>query len=177
MLSAITSALKGLGGNDRVGFFTMLSSGLGAREFGGPVQANAPYVVGEAGPELFIPGKSGTVVAADQFGAAKEALADETKTLTAFEVARASMERSIETRATNVTEKKEQAVETATALAEATNSSTSTVRFETYRVGEMDVVTREEAMRIGQQSAKQAEANVYRGLKNKPARRAKAGIS
>ena len=35
------------------------------------------------------------------------------------------------------------------------------LRFDTYRVGEMDVVTREDAMKIGMESAKQAEANVY----------------
>ena len=29
---------------------------------GGPVDANRPYIVGEGGPELFVPGRSGTVV-------------------------------------------------------------------------------------------------------------------
>tara|TARA_X000001388_G_scaffold1838_1_gene1629 strand:- start:1060 stop:3105 length:2046 start_codon:yes stop_codon:yes gene_type:complete len=32
------------------------------REMGGPVDANRPYIVGEGGPELFVPGRSGTVV-------------------------------------------------------------------------------------------------------------------
>jgi phage-related minor tail protein len=31
-------------------------------QHGGPVSAGRPYVVGEAGPELFIPGRSGTIV-------------------------------------------------------------------------------------------------------------------
>lgn len=32
------------------------------RQHGGPVRAGAPYVVGERGPEWFVPGRSGTVV-------------------------------------------------------------------------------------------------------------------
>lgn len=34
----------------------------GARASGGPVSANTPYIVGEQGPELFVPGSSGSVV-------------------------------------------------------------------------------------------------------------------
>jgi len=36
--------------------------GFGARAMGGPVSANSPYVVGEKGPELFVPGSSGSIV-------------------------------------------------------------------------------------------------------------------
>jgi hypothetical protein len=35
---------------------------------GGPAMANTPYIVGEAGPELFVPGANGQVVANDQLG-------------------------------------------------------------------------------------------------------------
>ena len=52
----------------------------------------------------------------------------------------------------------------------------STVTFDTYRVGEMDVVTREDAMKIGMESAKKAEANVYKGLRNMPAVRGRSGV-
>jgi len=34
----------------------------GGRQFGGPVAANLPYVVGEAGPELFVPNSNGTII-------------------------------------------------------------------------------------------------------------------
>jgi lambda family phage tail tape measure protein len=40
----------------------------GARAVGGPVMAGAPYVVGERGPELFVPSGPGTVVANGRFG-------------------------------------------------------------------------------------------------------------
>ena len=50
-----------LGGaiGDLVGFF---SSFGGARAMGGPVSAGRAYLVGERGPELMVPGSSGTVV-------------------------------------------------------------------------------------------------------------------
>lgn len=41
---------------------TALSSGLQKRAMGGPVTSNTPYMVGERGPELFVPGSSGTIV-------------------------------------------------------------------------------------------------------------------
>jgi len=34
----------------------------GGRAMGGPVSANTAYVVGERGPELFVPGNSGTII-------------------------------------------------------------------------------------------------------------------
>jgi len=48
-------------------------SGAGPYKFpgkaaGGPVFAGSPYVVGERGPELFVPGRSGTIVPNNQLG-------------------------------------------------------------------------------------------------------------
>lgn len=56
----INAGLKGLAGDDKVGFFTALTGGL--RADGGPVTANKSYIVGERGPELFVPGQSGNVI-------------------------------------------------------------------------------------------------------------------
>ena len=39
-----------------------LFSGFGARAMGGPVNSGSPYVVGEKGPELFVPHSSGSIV-------------------------------------------------------------------------------------------------------------------
>ena len=58
--------------NDFGNFFQGAVSG---RASGGPVNANSPYIVGENGAELFIPGKSGTVVNNDDFADAAAALA------------------------------------------------------------------------------------------------------
>jgi hypothetical protein len=40
----------------------------GARANGGPVRGGTPYIVGERGPELFVPGRSGTIVPNNQLG-------------------------------------------------------------------------------------------------------------
>jgi hypothetical protein len=42
--------------------------GVGARASGGPVSAGAPYIVGERGPELMVPGSNGTVVPNNKLG-------------------------------------------------------------------------------------------------------------
>nr|BAR24698.1 phage tail tape measure protein [uncultured Mediterranean phage uvMED] len=54
----INAGLGGLGGNDGVGFFSRLFP----RALGGSVSSSRPYMVGERGPELFIPGAQGNIV-------------------------------------------------------------------------------------------------------------------
>ena len=51
-----------LGGNDGKGLFSILSGNFGKRASGGPVSIGSPYLVGERGPELFVPGTGGSVV-------------------------------------------------------------------------------------------------------------------
>ena len=41
---------------------------LGRRQYGGPVDENTPYFVGEVGPELFVPDTSGRIVPNSAFG-------------------------------------------------------------------------------------------------------------
>jgi oligoribonuclease (3'-5' exoribonuclease) len=41
---------------------------LGRRAMGGPVAGGTPYIVGERGPELFMPGRSGTIIPNDALG-------------------------------------------------------------------------------------------------------------
>jgi len=59
-LSGAVSAAGGL--SSSVGFGAGTSTGFGFRAAGGPVSAGSPYMVGERGPELFVPGRSGTIV-------------------------------------------------------------------------------------------------------------------
>ena len=47
-----------------------VGSFFGFRQFGGPVASGRPYIVGEAGPELFVPSQAGTVVANNRVGGA-----------------------------------------------------------------------------------------------------------
>jgi GTP-binding protein len=52
-----------------VSFLTDLFKGFGgARALGGPVSSNTPYMVGERGPELFVPNGSGNIVPNNKLG-------------------------------------------------------------------------------------------------------------
>ena len=50
------------------GGFTSFLGNLGFAERGGTVTANKPYIVGEAGAELFVPNKTGTIVPNNRLG-------------------------------------------------------------------------------------------------------------
>ena len=50
------------------------AAALGFKADGGPVSANRPYVVGERGPELFVPGASGSITNNQQFEAARASM-------------------------------------------------------------------------------------------------------
>ena len=65
------SAATPLGaGGGQVGKFGTLGPNFGIpqRAKGGPVSSGQTYMVGERGPELFVPGRSGTIVANDKMG-------------------------------------------------------------------------------------------------------------
>ena len=62
----VESALIGMTGGAG-GFFSEV---FGRRASGGPVKGGSPYVVGEKGPELFVPGSSGNIVPNDAMGGA-----------------------------------------------------------------------------------------------------------
>jgi tape measure domain-containing protein len=65
------SAATPLGaGGGQVGKFGTLGPNFGIpqRAKGGPVSSGQAYMVGERGPELFVPGRSGTIVANDKMG-------------------------------------------------------------------------------------------------------------
>ena len=65
------SAATPLGaGGGTVGKFGTLGPnyGIPQRAKGGPVSSGQTYMVGERGPELFVPGRSGTIVANDKMG-------------------------------------------------------------------------------------------------------------
>jgi hypothetical protein len=57
-ISAPSVDLGGMGG----GLDSIIRSGVKFLAGGGPASAGSPYIVGEQGPELFVPGTSGTVI-------------------------------------------------------------------------------------------------------------------
>jgi len=73
IMYSIAQALGALGGKDGKGVFSFLAKAFGfkgteERAMGGSVSAGSPYIVGERGPELFVPSRSGTIVPNDQMG-------------------------------------------------------------------------------------------------------------
>ena len=161
----------GFSGAPQLSGIPFSAGGIGYRANGGPVNENAPYIVGENGPELFVPGKSGTVVNNSDFADAAAAMTGASQ---AFTDSGEAMAMATATRSANTAAAAEaSAMQTAETYFA---NGKSTISFDTYRVGEMDVVTREDAMKIGMQSAKKAEANVYKGLRNMPAVRGRTGV-
>ncbi len=63
VIEPIESAARGLAG--------AIVSALGARALGGPVAAGGAYLVGERGPELFVPSTNGNIVAGDAVARAR----------------------------------------------------------------------------------------------------------
>ena len=70
----IASLFGGSGGGLAGVASTLLGTafGLPGRATGGPVSPGAAYVVGERGPELFVPTSSGRIAAAGQAGAGRD---------------------------------------------------------------------------------------------------------
>ena len=76
----ISGGSAGFGGNNTFGSFDAgggfaYKGGLNllpGRAKGGPVSSGQTYMVGERGPELFVPGRSGTIVPNDQMGGGGE---------------------------------------------------------------------------------------------------------
>lgn len=62
-------SLFGMGGGGQFSFGAGGYTGMGPfMAKGGPVSANSPYIVGEKGPELFMPGSSGSIVPNNALG-------------------------------------------------------------------------------------------------------------
>ena len=62
------TGLKLLGGGDERGFFSILSGDFTGKALGGQVSAGTPYMVGERGPEMFVPGANGNIVPNNAMG-------------------------------------------------------------------------------------------------------------
>ena len=138
---------------------------------GGGYTGNAPRVGGLDGEGGFLAMVHPQETIVDHYNQARSAMGGASD---GFDESNEAVSAALSTSSSNtVAAQQASAIQTAeTYFAE----GRSTVTFDTYRVGEMDVVTREDAIRIGQQSAREAEANVYKGLRNMPAVRGRAGV-
>jgi hypothetical protein len=68
ILAGVLAALFPNGVAGTKGFGAIFGQLLGFRANGGPVTGNSPYIVGERGPELFVPSVSGSIVPNNSVG-------------------------------------------------------------------------------------------------------------
>jgi len=73
ILAALMS-VTGLGGGGK--FLDLFLGNLTGKASGGPVAGNTPYIVGEVGPELFVPNSSGTIIPNGQLGGSQTIIPD-----------------------------------------------------------------------------------------------------
>jgi tape measure domain-containing protein len=139
-------------------------SGLIPRAIGGPTAAGQPYKVGERGPELFVPYQAGTIIPAETTEAL-EAINNARMQPLAVPFQRNDNPLSVPFLKSG-----------GGADGAAAGGATIDVKFETVRIGEMDFVTRDEAQRIGRESAKQGAALAQKRLANNPTARRAVGL-
>jgi len=158
-------------------------SGFFGRALGGPVAAGQPYPVGENGPELFVPYQAGRIIPAEAT-AAIEALNnaslrglsvpfDRGNTSTSGGNLSVPFQRGMEGLAVPF----KRGGDAGSAAGGGGGSAVIDVKFETVRIGEMDFVTRDEAERIGRESASRGAELAQRRLKNNPTARRAIGLS
>jgi len=68
LFGALTGFISGLGAGPAASTGSTGSSSVGLRAVGGPVSTGRPYIVGERGPELFVPSAGGQVVPNGRIG-------------------------------------------------------------------------------------------------------------
>ena len=80
----ITGKIDGGGGNLSGGGVqsVTVAGGRGALAIGGPVQAGSPYMVGERGPEMFVPNQSGSIIPNNQVGGGSGVVVNQTINVT-----------------------------------------------------------------------------------------------
>lgn len=156
----------------------------GYRAEGGPINAGMPYIVGEKGPELVIPGAAGTVIPNDAFSTATQALqsngsgtaagVDGTASQgEAFAVANGarsiSTETSRNTSTMNMFREYEERV--------INNPEPLKVDYQSTVINNQTYVTEEQFQKGLTQSSNRARQATIRDLRNNPASRKMAGVN
>lgn len=160
------------------------------RALGGPTASGQPYKVGENGPELFVPYQAGNIIPAE----ATEALqAINNASMRGLQVpfqgsssSSSTTSRSSSSSSTTLREVPFQRGMEGLAVpfqrggdggGMGGGGGSIDVKFETVRIGEFDFVTKDEAQRIGRESAKQGAALAQKRIVNNPTTRRQAGIA
>jgi tape measure domain-containing protein len=156
----------------------------GFKAEGGPINAGMPYIVGEKGPELVIPGAAGTVIPNDAFSAATQALQSNGRGTAAgvdgtasqgeaFAVANGA--RSISTETSRNTSTMNQIREYEERVIN--NPEPLKVDYQSTVINNQTYVTEEQFQKGLTQSSNRARQATIRDLRNNPASRKMAGVN
>jgi len=172
----VSGASLGLGSIGTPGSTAAFSGfGVGFRANGGSVMGNMPYIVGERGPELFVPAGSGSVMSSS---ATRAALAQQTAARGAGDTRTALAQQTAARGASD----------TRTALAQQTaargaNAVGTTqqqpidVRFESQVINGVEYVTAEQHQRGMTQAAERGRALALSALQNSVKTRRRVGMA
>jgi hypothetical protein len=175
-------------------------AGLGKKAAGGPVSARRPYIVGEVGPELFVPESSGTIIPNDRLaftGSSADGAAGESSggmmlpfqqggsssVSNAYQGNSSSVSNAFSTlygASIPFTKSTERALserserETVAAI---NNPKPLDVRFESQVINNIEYVTAEQHQRGMAQAAERGRALTLQALQNNVTSRRKVGIA
>ena len=157
-----------------------LSPGLSPRASGGPIEAGTPYIVGELGPELFLPSQGGYVINANQ---TQRALAQSRAALTgAARGANSSADNK------GVFSENRDALNETTSMSRerqverwlTSGATSSEIKYSRVGSGDLPFVTEQDmlqATRIAaQEGARMGQQRTMAALKNNPGARRSIGI-
>ena len=167
-------ALGGGGGSNMGGsgyYDPMTGKGTAGPNFGladgGSVNPDGIHLVGERGPELFVPGQAGMVVPNDIFEATRQALASGGGTTQAFE-------ENSEALATSNSYIRERVLERDRQMMLTGAGGSTTVQ--TQIINSVEYATIDQVQQVADLSAKKARAQVFADMRNKPSTRASLGM-
>ncbi len=152
--------------------FSSLGAGLGIPGYadGGRPEPNKLSIVGERGPELFVPDAPGTVLTSDQaFNAARSAMGSGESIIdsdSAFAANTAALGSTTSAAA----------VRAERAALMSSESQPIDVRFEEVLINEMRFTTPEQTMAAVNAGVAQAKAQVFSDMRNRPATRKQVGL-
>jgi TP901 family phage tail tape measure protein len=165
------------------------------RALGGGVSAGRPYPVGENGPELFVPYQAGSIIPAEATEALEAINNASLRGLsvpfqaTAATAAKTSQQGGGSSSSSGLSVPFQRGMEGlsvpfqrggmdgSAAAGGGAAGGNGLIRFETVQIGELDFVTKDEAQRIGRESAKQGAALAQKRITNNPTARRQAGLS
>jgi TP901 family phage tail tape measure protein len=141
------------------------------RAMGGPVTNQQPYIVGERGPELFVPNGSGTIIPNDRFTDSRNALANSGSML-----ATTSFAENREALGTVSSLERERLVERVLT----SGAGSSEIKYNRVGSGDLPFVTEEDMLQASrlaaQEGARLGQQRTLAALKNNPAARRTVGV-